>query len=536
MGKSANKMASLLKNKDVRTFTFPTTRRITIAKHSTTMFDDIEVVESFEIAPDAAKVSDALSRIGYKIEEAIADLADNAIDAGATKILVRFVHDGTSIERILIADNGHGMSKEKLLSAMQFGSSRDRQRDDLGKFGMGLKTAALSQGRSLTIVTRKKNQATSCRWTKRGIAEGWQCQLLDPRQAEKRLDELQDQFGSSGCSTLVAIDELDHIRTNAKGLEATLQQLQRKLSVHLGMTFHRFLDDPESLFAQHLELIIDASEIDSGETGFSVPVEPLNPFDYDASGDKAYPLEFVLQLSGLPELRCTAHIWPPNQRTSGYLLGGGNVAKRQGFYFYRNNRLIQAGGWNGWRESESDPHLSLARVSIELSMEFDADFRLNVQKSALDAPESFRNALDLADCPLGMFVKRADEVYRQKTIGETTFVPVLGRGFPAKLRKKGSAKLTSAKSAKHEINIFWAKLPIAKFFTIDKAGGNIILNVAYRKRILNGNSAGLNDAPVLKILLFLLLREDLLRERNSKQVLSRIDTINDLLLLSLQDD
>jgi hypothetical protein len=223
-------------------------------------------------------------------------------------------------------------------------------------------------------------------------------------------------FKIKKSGTLIIIDELDHLRVSNKGLEATLQKIHKTLSNHLGLTFHRFLANGSQIFT-------DAAVEESGTGGFAISIQSLNPFDYPTSGDPAYPLEFSIDLSGLPSLKCVAHIWPANQASPGYMLGGGNVAKRQGFYFYRNDRLIQAGGWNGWRTADSEPHTSLARVVVELQPEFDSQFRLNVQKSSVDVPEAFRAALDNHVCPMGKFVKRADEIYRKKTIVEQSFIP-----------------------------------------------------------------------------------------------------------------
>jgi hypothetical protein len=488
---------------------------------------DLPVVETIAIRPHAGKVTDALSRIGYKIEEAIADLLDNAIDAIATKVLIRFVHDGTEIRRIIIADNGRGMSKAQLLVAMQFGTSRDRDSAELGKFGMGLKTAALSQGRSLTVVSRQSGHVGACRWTTQSIASGWNCEVLAATEATRWLDNIRQPFVIGDSGTLIVIDELDHIRAGGKGLEATLQKLHKKLSVHLGLVFHRFLGD-------RLSLYIDASSL-TGDVGFSVPVEALGPFDYAISGDASYPLDFSLRLQGLPELQCQAHIWPPNQATSGYLLSGGNVARRQGFYFYRNGRLIQSGGWNGWRPNETEHHFSLARVAIELTPDFDAEFRLNVQKSALDVPEQFRAALDAAGCPMGRYIRRAEEVYRKKIDVEEDFIPVPGKGFGGAVRRRAASYLAGRKAPKHDINVLWRNLAADRFFVIDRDDGNIILNKLYREDVLCGLPSTLNDAPVVKILLFMLLRDDLLRERESKRFMERLEEINELLMLAVRE-
>lgn len=490
---------------------------------------DLVVVKTVPINPHAGKVTDALSRIGYSIEEAAADLIDNAIDAGATKILLRFVHDGSEIRRIIVADNGKGMTKQELLAAMQFGSARKRGPDSLGKFGMGLKTAALSQGRSLTVVSRKRSRVSSCRWTSQSIASGWNCEVLDPEGAELWLKDIREPFTIGESGTLVVIDGIEHVLTGSKGLEAALQKLQRKLSNHLGMVFHRFLDSGVTFY-------IDAAASDGSDTGFSVPVASLNPFSYPVSGDKNYPLKFSIDLRNLPPLQCTAHIWPPNQSAQGYQLGGGNVMARQGFYFYRNNRLIQAGGWNGWRANETEHHLALARVAIELPPVFDTEFRLNVQKSGLDVPEAFRTALGDTASPLPHFVRRAEDVYRKKIPVELDYIPVPGRGFAGAVRRKAASYLAGKKMPKTEINVLWEKLQADRFFEIDRTDGSIRLNNRFRSDVLHGSPSSLNDVPVVKTLLFLLLRDDLLRIRESKRFSERLEEINELLMLAAQEE
>ncbi|MDR2317577.1 MAG: ATP-binding protein [Pseudomonas sp.] len=489
---------------------------------------DLKIIETIPISPHAGKVTDALSRIGYTIEEAIADLIDNSIDASASSILVRFVHDGVEIRRILIGDNGSGMNKGQLLSAMQFGSDRERASDALGKFGMGLKTAALSQGRSLTVVSKQNRKITSCRWTTKSIASGWNCEILDSKGAKAWLDEIHDPFTIDTSGTLVVIDGLDYELSGTKGLEASLQKLNKRLSVHLGLVFHRFID-------AGINIHLDAMNINGGEAGFSVPVRSLNPFSYAITGHKDYPLSFSIKLRGLPVLKCRAHIWPPNQTSQSYFLSSSNVANRQGFYFYRNGRLIQAGGWNGWIENSNDHHLTLARVEIELPPQFDTEFRLNVQKSGLDVPESFRLALSSAANPMVQYIKKSEEVYRKKVELEENFVPIPGRGFGSAVRRRAKTYLAGKKSPTREINILWRKLPEYQFFKIDRAVGNIILNSLYRHDLLQGSTATINDTPIIKTLLFLLLRDDLLRERESKRFTERLEEVNELLMLAVKE-
>jgi len=486
----------------------------------------LPVIKTIPIVPDAGKVTDALSRIGYSIEEAAADLIDNSVDADASNILIRFVHDGSEIRRILFADNGRGMTEQELFSAMQFGTTREREEQSLGKFGMGLKTAAFSQGRSLTVVTRKNGQVSCCRWTQKLIAEGWNCELLDSRKAASWLNSIREPFLIGKSGTLVVIEEIDQALTGTRGLEAGLQRLQKRLSSHLGLVFHRFLSAQTTLW-------IDAVEGNDGP-GFSVPVVSLDPFAYPVSGDPNYPAVFNIRSGKLPAIKCTAHIWPPNQTTPCFKLNSSNPSSRQGFYFYRNNRLIQAGGWNGWRDSETDAELSLARIAVDMPATYDTEFRLNVQKSGIELPEAFR--LALTGTPLPRYVNRAMQVYRKKRKVEIDPVPVPGRGFGAAVRRKATSYLAGKKAPTSEITIVWDRLPADRFFAIDREERVIRLNNSFRSDVLHGSSSSLNDVPVVKTLLFLLLRDDLLRLRQSRQFTERLEEINELLMLAAVEE
>ena len=79
------------------------------------------------ILPDAGGIFDAIARIGYEFEHAVADLVDNSIDAGATDVLVRFLHDRESVYSLAVIDNGTGMSAERIDTAMAFGARTDRK-------------------------------------------------------------------------------------------------------------------------------------------------------------------------------------------------------------------------------------------------------------------------------------------------------------------------------------------------------------------------------------------------------------------------
>src|SRR5262249_6769998 len=151
-----------------------------------------------------------------------------------------------------------------------------------------------------------------------------------------------------------------------------LRQLQRRLQLHLGMTFHRFLEGT-AITGQRLRILIDLQHDGAHEQPHRIEIVPLNPFAYPRTAHPDFPQKFCLPLGERRTVEAEACIWPANSNDECYKLGN-KAASRQGFYFYRNDRLIQAGGWNGLVQSDSEPHSSLARVRIDLPESLDALF------------------------------------------------------------------------------------------------------------------------------------------------------------------
>ena len=103
----------------------------------------------FDVPPSAARLTGSLRDIGYDFHTAIADLVDNSIAAGARRIGVELVFDPNK-SYVLIWDDGTEWDRPELLEALRFGSRRDYRRNELGRFGLGLKTGSFSQCRRLT--------------------------------------------------------------------------------------------------------------------------------------------------------------------------------------------------------------------------------------------------------------------------------------------------------------------------------------------------------------------------------------------------
>ena len=111
--------------------------------------------KTYELMPNAKMLLSSLRSVGYTEETAIADIVDNSISSGANTIQLYFDWDD---QTILIADNGKGMQKGivRLNENWFFRSGVTRSASDLGRFGMGMKTASFSLGKQLLVITKQK--------------------------------------------------------------------------------------------------------------------------------------------------------------------------------------------------------------------------------------------------------------------------------------------------------------------------------------------------------------------------------------------
>jgi hypothetical protein len=478
--------------------------------------------------PDPGGTGEFIRRIHYLLEDSLADLIDNSIDAEARHVHIRFFRDARKFKRITITDDGKGMDLETLKVAMKYGAQTHKGPADLGKYGAGMKTASFNQCKSMSVVTMKDGQVNARRWTLGSIKSGWECEVLDSAEAANMFngDVLGLKVGNHG--TVIVWDKLDCLQVAATELDSLTSRLLDELNAALGLRFHRFLQDGR------LAVTIDVYSTETRTESMLVNVLHLDPFSYEESGSRGYPVKFKIDLTGGPDMALDAHIWPPKSEDPGYKLGGGRVAARQGFYVYRNDRLIQAGGWLGLRANDSEPHSSLARVRIDLPTSMDAIFGLNVQKSGVKAPPEFKDAVE--DAQSGSttwadYMRTADEVYRDgKKTSKYSSNVVPGDGIPARAQKRLTRLFAPEHKVHREVTFAWQTLSPDIFFEIDEDGDRILLNKAYRHKVLAGSSASGADAPLVKGLLFALVRDHFDHTRQSSKQKKSIDDLNSMIV------
>lgn len=381
--------------------------------------------------PEPSRMIHALSQIGYRLEDSIADLIDNSIAAGAKSVLIRFLHDGDKVLSMVIADDGRGMSRKELDNAMKFGSRESEENKTLGKFGMGLKLASFSHCDELTVCTKRNGRTASRRWTVENISRGWLVENVPSEEGRKNLGERWADLNLKSSGTVVFWNRLKGFPQHKLGLRSSMSLIERRLRLHLGLTFHRYIE------RHGFTIKMDQQTIGRRSRPHFISIDPVDPFGYQQSGDTDFPLLMKSgEMEEIGSLKMVAHIWPPKSEDPEYRLGK-RAASHQGFYIYRNDRLIQAGGWNGVVNDDSEPHSSLARISLDLPPEFDDHFSLNVQKTAVVTPLGFPEAMRTASADNGMtwddFRKASIDAYRQSNAENN--VPVPGNGFPRPFRE-----------------------------------------------------------------------------------------------------
>ncbi|MFE5481932.1 ATP-binding protein [Streptomyces sp. NPDC056527] len=469
---------------------------------------EVPTTGSKRLPPDA-RYMEALSSQGYGFEAAVADLVDNSIDAGAKDVVIHFLRDGDSLVSLLIVDDGKGMDEEELDVAMTVGGRRDYGSQALGMFGTGLKSASLSHAGAVTVVSKVRRTRAAApagrRWTIERAVNGYQCDIVAPDYAQQLIDRYYD------CpivwqGTVVRWDAVKNFPQTGGGAQTDryLHRTINKLGLHLGLHLHRFLA------REDFNVTIAVEDVSTGVEYMNFGVQPLDPFAYPVSGHPDYAHDFVAAIPSVGPVTLTAHVWPPKSNNDEFKAVG-TVIDRQGFYFYRHDRLVQAGGWNNFRQPEQ--HLSLARVAIDLPDDVmaSAAFRLTVKKDGVDTSPEFVTALESAVGSDGrafsQYIADADATYRdaRKRTG-TTRKPVIpaGKGFESSVREAIEDELPLI-PGEEPISVRWQKIDNSAFFDIDREARTIVLNHHYRAAILGGRRGGLNDAPTLKSLMYLLL-------------------------------
>lgn len=359
------------------------------------------------VIPSAFRLMSSLRDIGYDLPSAVADLVDNSIDAGATSIAIDVIRKGKS-SFIRVADNGRGMTDRVLDEAMRYGSRRSYDGFDLGKFGLGLKTASLSQCRRLTVATRStaRGRVRVRRWDLDEVRrrDAWELERLVPSECPQFLIEpIRETPG-----TVVLWEKLDRIlaysRPDGEHASRGLESMSDSIAEHLSMVFHRFLA---------------AQASDGRRLTINFNGEALDPWDPFANAQPrtrqlAEQSLFVEHAGVSYVLQVRPYVLPSQVEFSSgeaHTAAGGprKWNSQQGFYIYRGDRMIQSGGWNRLRTI--DEHSKLARIALDVPSGLEDLFQINVAKMRVVIPDAVRPQLRALAAGV---VNVAQEAYRRR--------------------------------------------------------------------------------------------------------------------------
>jgi hypothetical protein len=356
-----------------------------------------------DATPHAASLIQSLRDIGYSCETALADIVDNSITAGAKTIDI--LSDAGSTEPALaVLDDGKGMSLDELVEAMRPGSYNpllDRSATDLGRFGLGLKSASFSQCKKLTVVSRRDGIAVGATWDLDEVARTnrWEIELHDDLSAIP----WTDRIGPTG--TLVLWRSLDRLSGGiANDLRKRTEHINRAIAGaerHIRLVFHRFMTEDRPPLVIRL----------NGRV-----LEPLDPFGTkfgSHQSDRADRLDLAggtveFQSFTLPHHKSISRAdWDDLGGPEGHL-------RSQGFYVYRGRRLIISGSWLGLaRQTELT---KLCRIRVDIPNTMDADWKIDVKKASAQLPPAVRERMRLLVERLSLTSKRTYQRRGQRMV------------------------------------------------------------------------------------------------------------------------
>ncbi len=334
--------------------------------------------------PSAFYLMDSMRNIGYSFNSAIADIIDNSISAGAKNIDIIVPANPSNIY-LGFLDNGAGMSKEELRIAMRYGSKgkgQERAENDLGRYGLGLKSASLSQCRKLTVVSKFKGKLSAACWDLNVVEESEEWTLIELDDTEISSLPSIESLKAKVQGTLVIWQDFDVIRQTNGGMEYKgLIDAMEDASEYIALIFHRYI-------AEHgVNISINGST-----------VEPLDPFlekHHKTEVGKTNDIT-VQDKDGIDRhITVTTYLLPYlkdlTEDDIDQLGGAGRLASMQGFYVYRNERLIIYGTW--FRMSYRSELAKYARIKVDIPATLDDIWKIDIKKQSAELPPAIKRQL-----------------------------------------------------------------------------------------------------------------------------------------------
>lgn len=365
------------------------------------------------LQPHAKMLLSSLRSMGYTDETAIADIVDNSISSGASEIQIYFDWEK---RRILIADNGNGMNNDELLKAMEIGSADPalmRAADDLGRFGMGMKTASFSLGKSLYVITKQNEIISNAEWDLDYVEtnDKWEVLIHPQDSIQDEIDSVAEliDYSKWNQGTLIILSKLDKLidENNIDKSKKKFYKTIKDIKSHISMIFHRFIEEDE------LIIKLNGNEI-----------VPWNPFVRNSPATMELTCEELFD--GKSVVTIEPFILPHKNKFDSeeeYNKAGGikDWMGQQGFYVYRNKRLIVYGTW--FNKFKKEPAYNLARIKLDMSSDSDFEWKIDIRKSKAVLPVTIEERItDIAYLAIekSVAVYNSRGVYNRKNTANQT--------------------------------------------------------------------------------------------------------------------
>lgn len=323
-----------------------------------------------ECVPFAPSLIESMRSLGYSFPAAIADLLDNSISAKARNIDI--ISTPGMEPSLIILDDGNGMTENELCEAMRYGSSNPletRREDDLGRFGLGMKAASLSQCRKLIVVSKKEGKVSAYSWDLDYVIDSESWMLMGFTEEEMLQFPHIDQLLEKEHGTYIYLSEFDRIKEGTGNLSETFNKCLDDMINHLALVFHRFIDEGLTIRVNQLEL-----EARDPFLSYHRATQRKRESSFRINNEKITLKPFILPyLSKL------------SQDDLDKVGGKDRLRSEQGFYVYRNKRLIIWGTW--FRLERKDELNKLARVMVDIPNSLDYMWSIDIKKSAATLPD-----------------------------------------------------------------------------------------------------------------------------------------------------
>lgn len=327
--------------------------------------------QMIESIPSANILLSSLRSVGYTPETAIADIVDNSLSANAAAVNIEI---NWCDQRIIISDNGDGMSNQELLKSMSIGSSdplNERSIHDLGRFGMGMKTASFSLGKKLTVLTKNKAGISNACWDLDYVRDNDRWEILAEDLSNELICDLSERLSDYSNGTVVCISKIDKVISSTSSAEKKkFYKMIENIKCHLSLVFHRFME------ADKVDITVNQKTL-----------LPWNPFIPQNNARQELETEEVVENGHKVIIK--PYVLPHKTKFANddeVTVAGGYKGwlQHQGFYVYRNERLIIYGTWFGLFKKEMS--FNLARIQLDIYSDSDFDWQIDIKKSKAVPP------------------------------------------------------------------------------------------------------------------------------------------------------